>query len=208
MARPRLITDEQILSTTRACVLQRGAHVSLDTVAEKLGVTGPALLKRFGSRQELLLQALRPPTSMPFAQDWLEGPDDRPLDHQLDGLFTNVFAFFEEVVPCVAALRESGIPHDKVFDKKHTPISVIRLMARWVELGVERGFVESDSPETVATAMLGALQTRAFTAHVMKQSYSTRSNREYLKDLAALFSRALSASTGLRRRSRPRALTS
>jgi len=59
MARPRLITDEQILTTMRSCVLELGSHVSLDLVADKLGVTAPALLKRFGNRQELLLQWAR-----------------------------------------------------------------------------------------------------------------------------------------------------
>ena len=61
MARPRLITDEQILQTMRASVLEHGPAVSLDLVAEKLKVTGPALLKRFGTRQALMIEALKPP---------------------------------------------------------------------------------------------------------------------------------------------------
>ncbi len=207
MARPRLITDEQILTSTRECVLEHGPHVSVDAVAEQLGVTGPALLKRFGSRQELLLRALRPPDQMPFEADFLAGPDERPLEEQLDTLFGKVFEFFEQVLPCVMALRESGIPPDKVWDKKrHSPINAIRVIARWVELGVERGLVATPAPETVATAMLGALQTRAMTAHVLHHSYSSRSNREYLKDLSQLFSRALEVPTSGRRNVK-RALT-
>ena len=46
----------------------------------------------------------------------------------------------------------------------------------------------------MATAILGALQTRAFTSHVAKVHYSTRSNREYLDDLVQLFTRALAPS--------------
>ena len=65
MGRPRQITDEQILDTTRTCVLEHGAQVSLDVVAERLGVTAPALLKRFGCRQELMVNALRPPAPPP-----------------------------------------------------------------------------------------------------------------------------------------------
>lgn len=201
MARPRQVTNEQILTTMRSCVLEHGPQVPLDTVAAMLGVTGPALLKRFGNRQALLLQALRPPSNLPFVAAFLDGPSpDSPLVDQLDVLFTRVFDFFVEVVPCVAALRESGIPHEKVFDKSASPMAAIRAMTRWVELAVERGLAECDAPESVATAMLGALQTRAFTAHIMKQAYSTRSTREYLHDLAQLFTKALSTSPPVRRR--------
>jgi AcrR family transcriptional regulator len=192
MARPRQITDEQILAATRACVLAQGSQVPLDTVGAELGVTGPALLKRFGSRQELWLRALKPPASMPFADELQRGPSpDVPLVEQLDALFLQVFAFFAEVVPCVVALRESGIPQHKVFENCASPVQAIQVLTRWVELAVERGLAQTDAPDSVGTAMLGALQTRAFTAHVMKQVYSTRSNREYLRDLAILFSRAL-----------------
>ena len=79
MARPRTITDEQILGTMRASVLEHGPAVSLDFVAEKLGVTGPALLKRFGSRQKLMIEALKPPE----VPTWVE--HHRALDHLLDG---------------------------------------------------------------------------------------------------------------------------
>jgi AcrR family transcriptional regulator len=203
MARPRLITDEQILTTMRSCVLEQGAQVSLDMVAGKLGVTGPALLKRFGSRQELMLRALKPPPQIPFVAELRRGPvPDVTLEQQLDGLFVKVFDFFAQMVPCVSALRESGIPHEQVFDKIDSPLHAIHAMSRWVELAVEQGLAECETPESAATAMLGALQTRAFTAHVMKQAYSTRSNREYLHDLAHLFSRALSVQAPAGRRSK------
>ena len=71
MARPRLITDEQILTTMRSCVLEHGAQVSLDVVAQQLGVTSPALLKRFGSLEALMLEALRPPEDPAFIAGFL-----------------------------------------------------------------------------------------------------------------------------------------
>ena len=45
MARPRTITDEQILGTMRSSVLEHGPAVSLDLVAEKLGVTKPSVVR-------------------------------------------------------------------------------------------------------------------------------------------------------------------
>ena len=192
MARPRLITDEQILTAMRACVLERGAMVSLDVVAERLGVTSPALLKRFGNRQELMLKALLPPESPTWMEEFDRGPDARPLEAQLAEHFDRIWAFFEGVIPCVSALRESGVPHQKIFEgKRNAPVHSIRAISKWLEKARDAGLIDTEAPESVATAILGGLQTRAFTAHVTKLHYSTRSNREYLGDLVQLFSRAL-----------------
>lgn len=201
MARPRLITDEQILSTTRACVLERGAGVSLDVVAEQLGVTSPAILKRFGSRAELMLAALRPPESPSWMADFEKGPDERSLEVQLAEHFSRLWDYFSETIPCVAALRESGVTHDRIFEgKRNTPAAAIRAIASWVGQAQERGLVEAEAPESVATAMLGAVQIRSFTAHVAKVHLTARSNREYLDDLVQLFTRALSPHRGAKRR--------
>ncbi len=192
MARPRQITDEQILTAMRASVLERGAGVSLDVVAERLGVTSPALLKRFGSRLELMLKALQPPDAPAWMADLDRGPDERPLEVQLAEHFNRLWDHFLEVIPCVSALRESGVPHDKIFEgKRNAPVHAIRAISRWLEKARDAGLIEAEAPESVATAILGALQTRAFTSHVAKVQYSTRSNREYLGDLVQLFTRAL-----------------
>lgn len=192
MARPRLISDEQIISVTRKCALELGAQVSLDTIAAELGVTGPALLKRFGSRQELLLRALRPPENPAFIEHWSKGPDQRPIREQLTERFTETWDFFQEVVPCISVLRESGIPHDKVFDGKlKNPLRLLNAISKWLEAAQDAGLIDVPSHDSVATAMLGSIQTRAFTAHIGKINYSARSNREYLADLVELFMRAL-----------------
>jgi AcrR family transcriptional regulator len=192
MARPRLITDEQILEMTRACVLEKGAQVSLDVVAGELGVTGPALLKRFGSRQELWLRALRPPENPVFIEHFLAGPDERPFSVQLEERFTEMWHFFEEVVPCISALRESGIPHDKLFDGRwKNPLRALQAITRWLEMAHEQGLAHVPAAASVATAILGAIQTRAFTGHIAKVKYSPRSTTGYLRDIVDLFSRAL-----------------
>ena len=203
MARPRLITDEQILTTMRSCVLEHGAGVSLEVVAERLNVTSPALLKRFHSRQELMLKALQPPDVSQWMVDFDRGPDERPLEVQLTEHFQRVWDSFAEVIPCISALRESGIPHEKIFEgKRNGLVHAIRAISRWLEKAIDAGLIETEAPESVATAILGALQTRAFTSHVAKVHYSTRSNREYLDDIVQLFSRALAPSKA-KRKARP-----
>jgi AcrR family transcriptional regulator len=193
MARPRLISDEQILAVMRAAVLERGPHVSLDAVAERLGVTGPALLKRFGSRRALMLAALRPPDHQRLTEALLRDLDARSLGPQLGEVLGALLEFVAEALPCIAALRESGIPHDEVFaERRDMPVRIVKQLCRWLERARERGLVEGDGLEVAATAMLGAVQTRVFAAHLAKQQLTARHRRAYLGDLTHFFTRALS----------------
>lgn len=205
MARPRLISDEQIIATTRSCVLERGPHVSVDAIAERLGVTGPALLKRFGNRQELLLKALMPDPNSPWLQRFEARPDERPLEAQLRDHLQATWDFFLEMIPCITALRESGIPQERLFPSKHEgPLRAMQAVGRWLVRARDQGLAEVSAPETVAAALLGAVQHHAFTTYVVNKSFSPRSSREFLDDLAAFFSRALRPAAPVRKNASPR----
>lgn len=191
MARPRLISDEQILEATRRCVLERGPHVSLDVIAEQLGVTGPALLRRFRNREELFIRALMPDRNPEWMQEFDKGPDDRPLEVQLREHLARVWKFFEEVIPRITALRESGIEHKKVFDNDEGPAQAVRAITGWFKRAIEMGLVEAEEAETLTYAFMGALQYRAFISYMVKSPNTARSNREFLDDVARFFCRAL-----------------
>lgn len=192
MARPRLISDEQILASMRACVVEGGPAVSLEVVATELGVTAPALLKRFGSRQELMLRSLRPPEHHAVFQLLKAGPSQGPLELQLAELLQSLWSFLAEAVPCVAALRESGISHEKIFDSGSSPpLRLMKALALWLRRAHRRRLVDVCSEEAAATAMLGAVQTRVLTAHLLKRPPSARARQRYLQDLTAFFARAL-----------------
>lgn len=183
----------------RASVLEHGPAVSLDTVAHKLKVTGPALLKRFGTRQALMLKALRPPDEPAMLGQLAKGPDARPLEDQLVSCFTMTWDFLAEVIPCISALRESGIAHRDIMDAKGLgPMKLVNALTQWLERAKDAKLVESAALESVATAMLGAIQTRVFTAYVLKHPYSARSQREYVVDIARLFARALAPARNVR----------
>lgn len=191
MARPRLVTDEQILKTMRSSVLEHGPSVSLDLVAEQLGVTAPALLKRFGNRQNLMIEALRPPEEPTWVKAHLS-VDQRPLDAQLETLFTDIWEFLAEVVPCVMALRQSGIDFDQVQKVKWPgPTRGLTALSGWLELAKGEGLLEADDVETTAYTMLGALHLRTINSHIGRQSLATRHHRSHLRGLASFFARAL-----------------
>src|SRR5436309_2352946 len=83
-----------------AYALEHGPSVSLGLIAERLGVTQPALLKRFGSRRALLLAALCSHEEPEWVKALAADPDDRPLREQLDEILGRIATFFAEAVPC------------------------------------------------------------------------------------------------------------
>ncbi len=189
MARPRLISDEEILGQVRRSVLELGSRVSLDVVAEQLGVTAPALFKRFGSRNALLLAALRP--TRPAFLDVLEpGPDGRPLAEQLVDLFEMMGGWFAEATPAVMALHESGVPMCDVHGafEEALPVAIVRAMTRWLRRAEQAGVVRVPDAEATAMAMMGALQSRTIINHFLRrQAAATRDLRRDAQRLAALF---------------------
>lgn len=196
MARPRQITDEDILKMTRACALERGPQVSLEVVAERLGVTPPALIKRFGSRRALLLAALRPNDDPQWIRDIANGPDERPLVAQMEEKLGRILDLMVREVPCLVALRESGIPIEEIFVPGTIPAPVrgLRALAAWLERAAERGLAACDDSETAASAIMGALQSRIFLAHLLNRSFLHRNQNEYVKSVSTMFARALAPS--------------
>jgi AcrR family transcriptional regulator len=191
MGRPRQVTDEQILAEMRRGVLAHGPSVPLDQIAKPLEVSVPALLKRFGSRKALMIAALTPASSPPWVEKVRAGPDDRALSIQLVDVFNQISAFMDEAVPCLSALRESGIPTHQLFAKPSPPERGVKALQKLLTLARQRGLVSATETDAAAFAILGALQTRAFFSHVLNVRFSKRDRHEYVQSLARLFTRAL-----------------
>ncbi len=199
MARPRLISDAQILDATRTAVAESGPGVSLDVVAGKLGVSQPALLKRFGSRQKLMVAALRPPAEPPYAAKLRAGPDDRPLREQLAEVIGWLFAYFEENAPLIAALRESGIPMCDVFppsDGEPPPLRIKRGVSEWLRRARTKGLLAADCDvDTVALCIVSTVSASSHMRHLFRHLAMNKPDRAFLKSVTDFFDRALEHTT-------------
>jgi AcrR family transcriptional regulator len=193
MTRPRQVTSEAILEAARVCAVERGPNVSLEVIAERVGVTPPALLKRFGSREAMMIAALRTCEEPPWVKSLASGPDERPLDEQLESLFSRVLDFFSSEAARMSTLCESRIPISRIFDAERPPPPVQHTwaLAGWLDSARARGLVRGEDFEMVAIAMLGALHARAFLKHFFRRSFWRGSRKEYVAGLANLYARAL-----------------
>ena len=77
-------------------------------------------------------------------------------------------------------------------------------VAKWLVRARDLGIAQLSAPDPVAAAMLAAIQHHAFTTYIVNKSFSTRSSREFLDDLAAFFARALAPERPVRKSVSPR----
>lgn len=169
MARPRNVSDEEILAAARSCFLAHGPAVPTTRIADEVGVSQAVLFKRFGTKEELMVRALAPPA----VPDWLAmvdaGPDDRPVREQLMEIGATVGSFLRDLTPCVSILRASGVDLHAVFARYEVPPPVLghKALSAWFARAMEAGLLRRSDPDAAAFMLLGSFQVRVFMQHVV-----------------------------------------
>src|SRR5689334_1970515 len=134
MARPRSITDEEILAAARRCFLERGASVPAAEIARELGVTHTTVFNRFKSKEALLLAALGPPEVLPWAAKLDAGPDERPVREQLDEIGRVLSDYFEHIAAGLAVLSAAGFGPKEIFRGRAepSPVQAFKALVGWL----------------------------------------------------------------------------
>ncbi|TNE87281.1 MAG: TetR/AcrR family transcriptional regulator [Deltaproteobacteria bacterium] len=159
---------EVILSAARRVFRTKGCHATVDEVASEVGISGPALFKRFGTKQALMLEALRPTAPT----DWLaavrQGPDGRPIREQLVEISTELASWMDDIVPAMAILRAAGHSPEFIHAEYGLPKPTIMLrdLAGWLARAAEGDRLRVEEPVVAAMTWLGSLQVRAFMTHL------------------------------------------
>ncbi|HEX8438214.1 TetR/AcrR family transcriptional regulator [Archangium sp.] len=197
MGRPRQVLDEEILEVARACFIEHGASVSTEAIATRLGVSGPALLKRFGSKRELLKAAFSVGQMSPAAHQWLQkaeaGPDARELLEQLLEMTRTIDSFFRKMVPAFAVLREAGLTPEELRGegKEPPPVRAHNMMVGWFRRAQEQGRLRAGDPNVMASLFMAGLQHRYFLAHVTGQTVPPEEEDPWLERMVDIFWRGV-----------------
>lgn len=196
--RPRTISDDEILKVVRTCVLQEGPAVSTQTIADQVGVSQATLFKRFGNKVHLISRALLLGMEAPRFIKTLEAEVDRSNPkNQLLEMASGMHAFFEKMVPCFSALRAAGIELPETLSKEAPPVRARLAIEQWIRTLQTEGIAKAtENPETLSIALIGALQTRSFRRHIIRDVFMTQSDEAYVKDLVDFTWRALSTKEG------------
>lgn len=169
MARPRQVSDEQILEAARRVFIEHGPAVSTSVVAKEVGVSAAALFKRFGTKEQLMLRALTPDPQVMFALLSAPPSRDRPIREQLIELATALNEVLRRVLPAVMVLRNADLDVKKLLHQgaEPPPVTMHRLMTQWLARAQEFHLLRTDtSPSTMAYCLMGAVQSRAMLTHL------------------------------------------
>ena len=148
MPRPRLVSDDAIFAAFDAAIAEHGPNgVTLALVAERLGVTAPALMRRFGSKQRLFAAFMQQQlTAQPGMLTGLQAAHADPLAAIL-ALSGHTRAYTQE--------RKAYLRHlASFFLQLADDEALVPVIARWFE--AERRWIAARLDDAVAAGSLRA----------------------------------------------------
>jgi AcrR family transcriptional regulator len=188
MPRPRQVSDERILDVARDCFVECGAGTPIALVAARLGVSQPALFKRFGTKEDLLLAALAPsavPEWMPLVE---QGPDERDLREQLREIARAMTEDFARAVPSISVLRSTGISPAVAYRRRGVPplVRAREALAGFITRAQSSGRARACDADALATMFIGALHVRIFLKHVAGDEASGSDAESYIDEVVSV----------------------
>ena len=192
--RPKKISDQDILDVARQCLMEQGTSVSTQFIADRLGVSQATLFKRFGTKIKLLKAALSLPIqSSRMLQKIETPPTDAPVKEQLLEMCFALLQFFDEMIPCWSTLQAAGITMPHVVSDDTPPVRVRIGMTKWIKLLQDREKIRQNvDPESIALALIGALQQRPVRKHIIKDVAMSQTDKEYVESIVDVLWRGLS----------------
>jgi AcrR family transcriptional regulator len=159
--RPRRVSDDEILEVARTCLVRYGPAVPITTIAQRLGISGPAVLKRFGTKEQLVTRALlseAPP-------DLSQGPEPGPLRPQLVALLLRIERLLLTAAPRLATLRAGGVRGSQWLGEPH-PRKARRSLLVWLKKARASHRLSHRDLDAAADLLVSAAEARGFLAWV------------------------------------------
>lgn len=162
MPRPRTVSDEAILDATRAAIDAHGPNVTLEVIAQRVGLTAPGLLRRVRSRDALIERAALPEPPE-VVRRMRAGPEPGPTRPQLVALLREACVVFDRFGPALLAWYARSGP---VFPEgAPNPLRATReALASW--LLAARPALSPARAAGLAEALLGAVEARGLWARI------------------------------------------
>ncbi len=185
MARPRQVSDEQVIEAARAVFMEHGPKAPVSMIAGRVGLSDAALFKRFGTKQDLLLAALLPPEVPVFMSLLDAGPVPGDVREQLIEIGTTIAEALGRMIPCLSILHAAGLDHRQAFERYDVPppIRAQRSFAAWIRAAQEQGAIgDHVDPDTVAMTVMGAMHFRTFLCGVVGAAHRGKGCVEHLPD--------------------------
>lgn len=188
MARPREVTDVDILAAAREVFIEHGPGASTNLVAEKLGVSSATLFHRFGSKRELMIASLVP---TPPPLDACVYDPEVGLREQLQ-VIARLLRAFPGNDAGVGVLRAAGICPQEIFARfpEPPPVTLVRGLTAFFADARKAGVVVDQEPEHLALSFLGSLKITHFFKYFCETDVPADEDA-YMDSVVELLSRGL-----------------
>jgi len=188
--RPQTVSNEEILAVTRQILLEKGAHCSVQVIADELGLSQPAIFKRFKTKRNLIIEAFRPVGNIPLWDAFQKEPDHRPFNEQLLEILKEIGIFFETIAPIMTFIQTTDISPQELMDHLEFPMPVLTVMyfVEWLTKCGEKGLMRESNYQLVAMTILGSIHMETFRCHMEKDCEKVEAEKKeaYYNDIISL----------------------
>lgn len=162
--RPQTVTNDEILTVSHRLFLEHGINTSVQQIADELGISQPALFKRFGTKRNLMIEALRPSQPVQLFALLQQTPNNRPFKEQFIDVAKELLLTFREINPTLRVIQSSDITMKELMDHLDAPvpIQILRYLAQWLEACCNASLIRNVDYELTAMTILGAFQIENF----------------------------------------------
>lgn len=164
MARPRTISNEQIVDAARALFIKNGFRVSTARIARAAGVSEGSIFKRFPTKARLFEAAMGIPAfDIEAALEGRVGQGD--VKENLAELMLELIDFFRKLLPrtMMAWAHPKTRPLDHFMDtRRDAALSILRGLTHYFEQEIQHGRIHDADPEVAARMVLGSIYNYVF----------------------------------------------
>lgn len=182
MARPKQVSDSQLLSMAHKVFLKEGPNAPVSLVAKRLGVTAAALFHRVGSKNQLLAMAMEPPEPPAvaiFKQGYEKGT---PVEAQLVEILCGLVSYLTTVIAGAFCLQAGGVQFaHRNGAPANYPHVLRRSMASWLAQAQDAGEIRPGDAEIMAEILVGTLESYYTLAHLSRKKISREDSRKFVE---------------------------
>lgn len=168
--RPQTVSNDKILKIAREIFLEQGPQVSVEIIAKELGLSQPALFKRFGTKRNLMLNSMKIPKRIEWFEKIEDGPDDRSFEIQLKEVSDSIALFLKSMQPVFQFLTTTDISPLELMPEGEIPPPVkgLKKLTEWLERCYEKGLIRKVDFRQAAMGVMGSIQFNAFAQTFIK----------------------------------------
>jgi len=192
MARPRKITNEQILEAARVAIAREGVGVSTAVIARDAGISEGTIFRRYPTKEALFREALC--TAGKLTVDFESRVGKGHVREQLMGVVLDLLDRMRHKLPPLIALANSlGVhPHELWRERPdHAPVEGIKALARYIDAEMRLGRLAPAHPEVVARVLAGSVHNYLFLEYLGAEDGSSIAAPSFARGLVDLLWRGL-----------------